>query len=287
MRRSMYMWSNTRSSPASCTVFAVSVCSSSSSSGANDALRKAHAPEFLRIHQPAGAVVLEHELVFRLHLLAQDVLRIRKPVADHLEHHVEGGQREAHHHQPAIAGRVHEDVRRVGQVPHQLADSAPSCPAWRGPSTVNSSLTGLRGSSDFRNTTASPTRSRSTWKYERVKPNTMLTSPSDEHHRIHQHAAIGVLERDDERNHEVPADDLADDVGARHLVEHRADDLDLLDARRSPLICRCSVISCGDVRDALVEILPGRAEGQVAEHVLEQQLQRAAVGVRVGVDVAT
>src|SRR5438876_8817614 len=46
------------------------------------------------------------------------------------------------------------------------------------PSTVKSSLTGLRGMIDLRNTTASATRSRSTWKYERVKLNTMR---SEEH----------------------------------------------------------------------------------------------------------
>ena len=66
-------------------------------------LREAQALEFLRVYQPAGAIVLEDKLVFREDLLAQDVLRIGETVADHLEHNVKGGQREAHHDQTALA----------------------------------------------------------------------------------------------------------------------------------------------------------------------------------------
>ena len=42
----------------------------------------------------------------------------------------------------------------------------------------------------------------------------------------------------------------------------------------------------GDVRDALVEIAPRRAEAHVTEQVLEQERQRAVVLVAIGVDAA-
>src|SRR5208282_5102529 len=51
-----------------------------------------------------------------------------------------------------------------------------------------------------------------------------------EHDGIHQHAAVGVLERDHERRQEFAPDQAAHHVGAPDLVEHRPDDLDPIDA---------------------------------------------------------
>ncbi len=105
-----------------------------------------------------------------------------------------------------------------------------------------------------------------------------------EHHRIDQHAAVGVLQGDDQRHEEVASDQPPDDVGAGYLIEHRADDLDPL---HRPLLAAGREMRQhlgGHVTDAVVEVLPRRAEAHVAEHVLEEERERAVIDVGVGGD---
>ena len=105
MRRSMYMWSNTRSAPSSCTLLRRLALQLLEQRRLEARARKAQPAELLGIDQAAGAVVDEDHPVFRHDLLAQHGLRGGEAVADHLEDHVEGGQGEAHHHQAALARR--------------------------------------------------------------------------------------------------------------------------------------------------------------------------------------
>ena len=104
------------------------------------------------------------------------------------------------------------------------------------------------------------------------------------HDGVDQHAAVGVLQGDDQRDQEVPADDPAHDVGARHLVENRADDLDPDDG--APLVDLLEIAGhfrC-DVGDAAVEVAPRRVKADVTQHILEQQQQRAVIEIGVGAD---
>ena len=105
-----------------------------------------------------------------------------------------------------------------------------------------------------------------------------------QHDRIYEHAAVGVLECNDERYEEVATEDAPDDVGTRHLVEDRADHFDPLD--RAPLAPRVQVAAhlAGDVRDARVQIAPRRAEAHIAEQILDEQRERAVIEVAVGAD---
>ncbi len=105
-----------------------------------------------------------------------------------------------------------------------------------------------------------------------------------EHDRVDENAAISVLERDHQRNQKLASDDPADDVSPGHLVEHRPDDLDPFDDAPLPEAVEVSGDLSGHVRDALVEVFPGRTEAHVAEQILEQQGQRPVIEVGVGTD---
>ena len=166
---------------------------------------------------------------FAHHVLAQDVLRIREAVADDLEDDVEGGQREAHHDETALARQRARTGPRVCQMPQELA--------------VALGLA-LLGAAEHGEQLARPAYAAA-WIQEQhgfadaleihVKVGAREAEHDadvvfGEHDRIDQHAAVGVLERDDERHEESAARDPPDNVGARHLVEHRHDHLDFLHA---------------------------------------------------------
>ncbi len=187
--------------------------------------------EFLRVDQPAGAVVLEHQLVFLQNFLAQDVLRIREAVADDLEHHVERRQRETDHHQPAIARRVHELIRALLQVTEQLA--------------VALGLALLRAAQHRVQLADRLARQDGLEEHDRLADVRQIDveirareaeQDADgafvHHDRVDQHAAFGVLQCQHEGQHPALAGNSADQVGARHLEKRRAYQLDLLDHQR-------------------------------------------------------
>ena len=247
--------------------------------------RKAQALELLRIHQSPGTIVLEDELVLRHHFLAQHALGIWKAVADDLEDDIEGGQGEAHHHQTTLAGGVHELVLGLLKVTHELP--------------VALSLALLRTAQHGEQLAHRLAR------HDRFQEQHRLGHPLQidveiglgeaeddadvglgEHDGIDENSRIGVFQRDDERHGQVASDDPPDDVGARHLIEHRADDFDPEHRARHGAIVQVAGHLGRDVRDAVVEVAPRRMEADIAEQVLEQQIQRAVVEVHVGADRA-
>ena len=77
--------------------------------------------ELLRVHQAAGPIVLEDELVAPHHVLARGALGIPEAVADHLEDDVVGGQREHQHDESDVAGGDLESIRGVVEMGHEVA----------------------------------------------------------------------------------------------------------------------------------------------------------------------
>ena len=106
-----------------------------------------------------------------------------------------------------------------------------------------------------------------------------------EHHRVDQHAAIGIAQRDHERHRPAATADPPDEVGAGHLVEDFLDDLERLDAAPLALELERRLDLVGDAADAVVEIAIRRAEAEISQQFLDQQIGRAAVDVLLGLDV--
>ncbi len=218
-----------------------------------------------------------------MHLFAQHGLGVGEAVADDLEDHVEGRQREAHHHQAALAGGVHELVAGAVEVAHQLAVAlglALPRPAQHGEQLAHRLARHDRLEEHDRLGDALQVDVEVGAGEAEHNADVVLR----QHDRVHQHAAVGVLERDHQRRHEIPSDDAPDQVGARDLVEHRADHLDLRDLAPLAAPAEVGVHLAGDVGDALVEVTPRRAEAHIAQQVLEQQRQRAVVQVGVAAD---
>ena len=249
--------------------------------------RELQALELLRVDQPSGAVVLEHQLVLLQHFFAQDVLRVRETVADDLEHHVERGQREADHHQSAVAGRVHESIAALLQVAEQLAIALGL--ALLGAPEHRVQLAHRFARQDGLQEHDRLADVRQVDVEVRAREAEQDADGGLVHHdRVDQHAALGVLQREDERQHPTLAGNAADEVSARHLKERRAHQLDLLDLQRRARCIRILLALrahfVGDDPHAAIEVEIRRAEAEVGEHFLEQQLERAAIAVDGGLD---
>ena len=99
-----------------------------------DAMARNHEMlELLRVHQAAGPIVLEDELVAPHHVLARGALRIPEAVADHLEDDVIGGQREHQHDEAGVAGGDLESIRASGPDAPRDRGTARPCRACRTP----------------------------------------------------------------------------------------------------------------------------------------------------------
>src|SRR3989304_5541348 len=103
--------------PSLWTLIAHSLVSSASMSGSKRCCGRGGG----RGHRAAGAVMLEDHVVLGHDLLTPDALDGGKPVADHLEDDVEALEREAGHHQAALARGAHEPVAGFVEVPEDLA----------------------------------------------------------------------------------------------------------------------------------------------------------------------
>src|SRR6185312_11137371 len=190
-------------------------------------LREAQPAELLCIDEPSRAVVAEVEAVFRQHVLPQHALGIGETVADHLEDDVEGGQREAHHDQAPFTRRVHEAIGGSGKMAHDLAVTLrlalPGAPQHREELAHRLARhQGLEEHHRFRDVLeiCMEVRAREA-EYD-------ADIALREHYRIDEHAAVGVLERYDQRHQEVASDQPSDDVGPGDLIEDRSDHLDAL-----------------------------------------------------------
>ncbi len=189
-------------------------------------LRQADAAELLRVHQAAGAVVAEDHVVLRHDLLAAHVLDRGEAVADHLEDDVGVLEREAGHDEAALAGRAHEAVGRRAEVAEDLAEAL-------GLALLGAAEHGEQLRDRLRRHDPVQEQDRVAHALEVDVEVGAGEAEEDrdvrdrEHDGVHQHAERGVAEGDRERQRPAVAAQAADDVGAAHLVEHRADHLDL------------------------------------------------------------
>src|SRR5450631_3808516 len=78
--------------------------------------RQTQAQEFLGVHQSAGPIMSEYELVALDDLLARAGLGRTEMVADDLEYQIVRGQGEYDHDETAVARRMNETVDRGAQV---------------------------------------------------------------------------------------------------------------------------------------------------------------------------
>ena len=250
-------------------------------SGANRAARQADVAEFLRIHQASRAVVAEDHVVLRHDFLAAHVLDGGEAVADHLEDDVGVLEREAGHDHAALAGRAHEAVVGVLEVAEDLAEALGL--ALLGAAEDGEQLGyGLQRNDRVQEQDGLADALEIHVEVGAREAEEDRDVGDREHDRIHQHAERRVAERDRERHRPAVAAQAADHVGAAHLVEDRPDHLDL--AQRA---CLADALEAmldvrRDVADASLEVAPGRAEAVVGKQLLEQQVERAAVGVALG-----
>ena len=273
MRRSMYMWSMTSSSPSSCTVCDVSVSSSSSRSGAKRAFGNLTSLNSCASTSRPARSCLKTRSYFSQHVLAQDVLLGGKLVADQLEDDVERGQREAHHHQALLAGGQHELVVRMLQVAEQLAVALGL--ALLGPAEHREQFAHRLARQDRLQELDDLAHVREVDVEVRAREAEQHADRAlVEHDRVDDHAAVVVAQRDDERQRPAAADDAPDEIGARHLVEDFLDDLELLDGAPFDAAFERRLQLVGDSLHAQLEVAVRRAEAEVRQQFLDQQLQR-------------
>ena len=177
-------------------------------------------------HAPDPIVQLDQQVLV-LHRLAVDVLRRREPVADHLEHVRERGQREHQHHQPLDAGGDDEAVARVPEVVVEVAVKEGLALLGESDRHVDLGARLLRhqpaqerhvGRGHFHVDEEVGARER--------EQHQELAFPDQQRVQV-QLAALVLQNRHGERQLALPVDDPADDVGRLVAEEERPQHLDL------------------------------------------------------------
>ena len=242
-----------------------------------------HAAVFLGVDQPAGTVMLEDEVVLLQDVRARRRLDGREPVADQLEDHVVGGQQENDHDETAFAGGVDELVVAVGKMPDEF-------PVAFG--------LALLGPAEHRKNLADRLPRHQVLEEEgrldhplQVDVEVGAGKPEqDRHvvlgheHRVDEDSGLAVLERYDERHGPVAADDPANQIGAADLVEDGSDQLDAQHGAAFTDAFSMAVYRARYLAHAAIEVTPGRLVRYRGQQFLEQQLERAAIGVAQALD---
>ena len=188
--------------------------------GGQPFLGEGHVRVFPRVGHPAGAVVVLHQVVAVLDVLAADVLAAH--VLDVLEDIRERGQREHAHHQTLDAGRDDEMIGGFVQMLQQVA--VEECLALLVQAQHGVEL-GLRLGGHQRPQEAH-VGGRHRHVHHEVGPR-KVEEPLDvlgcEQHRVDEHAALAVAQQGQREGlHLAVIDDAADEVGALVAVEERA-----------------------------------------------------------------
>ena len=176
-------------------------------------------------------VVPGHEPVLGDDLLAGGVLRVAEPVPDHLEHQVEGAQREHVHHQAEVAFGVHEAVAAPAQVVGEGPEAfglALAQPAQHGVQLVDG-LARQDGVQELH-------RAHHRGGVGEVVGARIAEDVGDlgllEQHRVHADAVPGVFECHHDRKREALVDDASHEIGACALEEMGVDEFQALETAR-------------------------------------------------------
>ncbi len=243
--------------------------------------REAQEPERLRVDQAADAVVLEHQRVLGLDLLARDLLRVGEAIADQLEHQRIAGQGEHRHDHAALA--LGADQALAGLAGELAEEGAVALglallgPAEHGVQLVDG-LTRQQGAQEHHRVA------------DRAQVGMEITARVAEQlhhfaaqgqHRIDPQRAAVVDQGDHAGRERALAEHAPDQIRAPLAVEHRVQQLDRAHRMRSPVL----QVLLQPHRD------PGRATGAVrvrhrervvAEHAHEG-VDQAFFGHRIAV----
>ena len=197
--------------------------SSSSSSSQNRPAVEAQVLELLRVDEAARTVVLEDEPVaFASPPRASSVLGRRENVADHLEHDGRRtGSVKTSITRPAVARRGDEALGRAHRGGAAGRGTARSCRACGSRARCTARPRACAAGSCCRNSISSAGRSASTWKYDRVKLNRMLTSSSSSSTASTTDASLEIQEGHGQRQRADLAVHATEEERAEAAVEER------------------------------------------------------------------
>ncbi len=240
--------------------------------------------EFLGIDQPTGAIVAEHELVPFHDLVAARVLRESKAVADDLEHEIVGGEREADHHEPLVARRMHETVVTGRQVIREL-------PIALGLALAHAAEHGVELVDRLVRQDRVDEIDRALHRFEvdeevRARETEQDADVVVRHHDfVDGDAVVVVAQRNDQRRLARGPENLSDQVGPARLVEHRRQEVE-----PQHLVFGVAAGAGGaldfllDPRDVPLQIRVGQREIAVREQLPDDVAQRAPVQIAAALD---